>query len=106
MWPKYDYFRADEDYAQIARFLGLEGSTKEELKEALVHKVIDLAHSVGVTLSLKANGVDKAHFDRTVDDLAELAFQDQCTTANPKEPLVAELKQIMLDEYDGKNVEK
>ncbi|KRN01830.1 bifunctional acetaldehyde-CoA alcohol dehydrogenase [Levilactobacillus senmaizukei DSM 21775 = NBRC 103853] len=106
MWPKYDYFRADEDYAQIARFLGLEGSTREELKEALVHKVIDLAHSVGVTLSLKANGVDKAHFDRTVDHLAELAFQDQCTTANPKEPLVAELKQIMLDEYDGKNVEK
>ncbi|WP_341779866.1 bifunctional acetaldehyde-CoA/alcohol dehydrogenase [Levilactobacillus sp. HBUAS70063] len=106
MWPKYEYFRADEDYAQIARYLGLSGNTKEELKEALVKKVIDLAHSVGVTLSLKANGVDKAHFDKTVDHLAELAFEDQCTTANPKEPLVSELKQIMIDEYDGKNVEK
>ncbi|WP_024747073.1 bifunctional acetaldehyde-CoA/alcohol dehydrogenase [Levilactobacillus namurensis] len=106
MWPKYEYFRADEDYAQIARYLGLPGNTKEELKEALVKKVIDLAHSVGVTLSLKANGVDKAHFDKTVDHLAELAFEDQCTTANPKEPLVSELKQIMIDEYDGKGVEK
>ncbi|MGY5339814.1 bifunctional acetaldehyde-CoA/alcohol dehydrogenase [Levilactobacillus spicheri] len=106
MWPKYEYFRADEDYAQIARYLGLPGTTKEELKEALVKKIIDLAHSVGVTLSLKANGVDKAHFDKAVDHLAELAFEDQCTTANPKEPLVSELKQIMIDEYDGKGVEK
>ncbi|CAM2776683.1 bifunctional acetaldehyde-CoA/alcohol dehydrogenase [Levilactobacillus brevis] len=106
MWPKYDHFKADEDYAQIARYLGLSGTTNEELKEALVKKIIDLAHSVDVTLSLKANGVDKAHFDQAVDKLAELAFEDQCTTANPREPLVSELKQIMLDEYDGKNVEK
>ncbi|WP_260144676.1 bifunctional acetaldehyde-CoA/alcohol dehydrogenase [Levilactobacillus brevis] len=106
MWPKYDHFKADEDYAQIARYLGLPGTTNEELKEALVKKIIDLAHSVDVTLSLKANGVDKAHFDQAVDKLAELAFEDQCTTANPREPLVSELKQIMLDEYDGKNVEK
>ena len=106
MWPKYEYFRADEDYAEIARFLGLKGNTKEELKEALVKKVIDLAHSVGVTLSLKANGVDKAHFDAEDDRLAELAYEDQCTTANPKEPLISELKQIMIDEYDGKGVEK
>ncbi|MGX6428561.1 bifunctional acetaldehyde-CoA/alcohol dehydrogenase [Levilactobacillus yonginensis] len=106
MWPKYDHFRADEDYAQIARYLGLSGNSKEELKESLVKRIIDLAHSVGVTLSLKANGVDKAHFDQAVDKLAELAFEDQCTTANPKEPLISELKQIMIDEYDGKNVEK
>ncbi|MDT6981593.1 bifunctional acetaldehyde-CoA/alcohol dehydrogenase [Levilactobacillus zymae] len=106
MWPKYEYFRADEDYAEIARFLGLPGTTKEELKEALVKKIIDLAHSVNVTLSLKANGVDKAHFDKVVDHLSELAFEDQCTTANPKEPLIADLKQIMIDEYDGKGVEK
>lgn len=106
MWPKYEYFRADEDYAEIARFLGLPGKTKEELKEALVKKIIDLAHSVGVTLSLKANGVDKAHFDKVVDHLSELAFEDQCTTANPKEPLIADLKQIMIDEYDGQGVEK
>lgn len=106
MWPKYEYFRADEDYAQIARYIGLQGKTNEELKEALVQKVIELAHSVDVTLSLKANGVDKKHFDDTVDKLAELAYEDQCTTANPKEPLIGELRQIMIDEYDGKGVEK
>ncbi len=106
MWPKYEYFRADEDYAQIARYIGLTGKNNEELKEALVQKVIELAHSVGVTLSLKANGVDKKHFDETVDHLAELAYEDQCTTANPKEPLIGELRQIMIDEYDGKGVEK
>ncbi|MFC6254744.1 bifunctional acetaldehyde-CoA/alcohol dehydrogenase [Secundilactobacillus hailunensis] len=105
-WPKYEYFRADEDYAEIARYIGLTGKNKEELKEALVHKIIDLAHSVDVTLSLKANGVDKKHFDEKVDDLAELAYEDQCTTANPKEPLIGELRQIMIDEYDGKGVEK
>ncbi|WP_225364866.1 bifunctional acetaldehyde-CoA/alcohol dehydrogenase [Secundilactobacillus silagincola] len=105
-WPKYEYFRADEDYAEIARYIGLTGKNKEELKEALVNKIIELAHSVDVTLSLKANGVDKKHFDETVDKLAELAYEDQCTTANPKEPLIGELRQIMIDEYDGKGVEK
>ncbi|WP_408640987.1 bifunctional acetaldehyde-CoA/alcohol dehydrogenase [Secundilactobacillus angelensis] len=105
-WPKYEYFRADEDYAEIARYIGLTGKNKEELKEALVNKIIELAHSVDVTLSLKANGVDKKHFDEAVDNLAELAYEDQCTTANPKEPLIGELRQIMIDEYDGKGVEK
>ncbi|UDM32216.1 bifunctional acetaldehyde-CoA/alcohol dehydrogenase [Lentilactobacillus laojiaonis] len=104
-WPKYEYFRATEDYATIARYIGLTGKTDEELVEKLVQKMIDLAHSVGVSLSLKDWGVDKKHFEDTVDDLAKLAYEDQCTTANPKEPLMAELKQIMIDEYDGKGVE-
>lgn len=105
MRPKYEYFRADEDYAQMARYLGLAGNTKAELMEALVQKFIELAHSVGVTLSLKANGVDRAHFERALDKLSELAFEDQCTVANPKEPLINDLKQIMLAEYDGQGVE-
>ena len=105
MWPKYEYYRADEDYAEAARYLGLKGDTTEELVEALVQAFIDLAHSVGVELSLKANGVDKKHFDATVDKLAELAYEDQCTTANPKEPLISELKEILEEDYDGKGVE-
>ena len=106
VWPKYEYFRADKDYAEIARYVGLRGDTDEELKEALVNKIIELAHSVNVSLDLKDWGVDKAQFDKAVDKLAELAYEDQCTTANPKEPLIADLKQIMIDEYDGKGVEK
>ncbi|MCK8606862.1 bifunctional acetaldehyde-CoA/alcohol dehydrogenase [Apilactobacillus ozensis] len=106
IWPKYESFRADEDYARIARFLGLPGNTNAELREALINKFIELAHSVGVTLSLKANGIDKADFDNKVDGLADLAYQDQCTTTNPKEPLIADLKKIMIDDYNGTNVEK
>lgn len=105
VWPKYEYFRADKDYAEIARYFGLKGETDAELKEALVQRIIELAHSVGVSLSLKDWGVDKKHFDETVDKLAELAYEDQCTTANPKEPLMADLKQIMIDEYEGTGVE-
>ncbi|MCV3742847.1 bifunctional acetaldehyde-CoA/alcohol dehydrogenase [Lentilactobacillus hilgardii] len=106
VWPKYEYFRANKDYAEIARYVGIQGKTDEDLVEGLVQKIIDLAHSVGVTLSLKAWGVDKDKFDAAVDRLSVLAYEDQCTTANPKEPLIADLKQIMMDDYDGKGVEK
>lgn len=105
-WPKYEYFRANKDYADLARYVGVQGTTDEELVEGLVQKFINLAHSVGVELSLKANGVKKADFDKSVDKMAELAYEDQCTTANPKEPLIADLKQIMIDDFDGTNVEK
>ncbi|MFD1125669.1 bifunctional acetaldehyde-CoA/alcohol dehydrogenase [Lentilactobacillus raoultii] len=106
VWPKYEYFRANKDYAEIARYVGIQGKDDEALIEGLVQKIIDLAHSVGVTLSLKAWGVDKDKFDSAVDRLSVLAYEDQCTTANPKEPLIADLKQIMIDDYDGQGVEK
>lgn len=104
-WPKYEAFRAEEDYATIAKTIGLTGDSNQALIDQLCEKVKELAHSVGVTLSLKAWGVDKAHFDQVVDKLAVLAYEDQCTTANPQEPLISDLKQIMIEEYDGKGVE-
>lgn len=104
-WPKYESFRADDDYATIARYLGLPGNSNEELKEALVHRFIELAHSVGVELDLKSQGVSKAELEAAADHLAELAYSDQCTTANPKEPLIADLKKMILDEYEGVGVE-
>ncbi|WP_304249040.1 bifunctional acetaldehyde-CoA/alcohol dehydrogenase [Limosilactobacillus gastricus] len=104
-WPKYEYFRADEDYATIAKTIGLSGKNNEELIDKLCLAVRDLAHSVGVKLSLKDWGVSKKDFDAKVDDLAVLAYEDQCTTANPQEPLISDLKQIMINEYDGTGVE-
>ncbi|HGS8664740.1 TPA: bifunctional acetaldehyde-CoA/alcohol dehydrogenase [Enterococcus faecalis] len=101
MFPKYDYFRADTDYADIAKFLGLKGNTTAELVEALVTAVADLGKSVGIDMNLKAQGVSQETLDTTVDRMAELAYEDQCTTANPKEPLISELKQIILDAYVG-----
>lgn len=101
MFPKYDYFRADTDYADIAKFLGLKGETTEELVEALATAVYELGKSVGINMSLKAQGVTQETLDTTVDRMAELAYEDQCTTANPKEPLISELKQIIIDAYNG-----
>ena len=101
MFPKYDYFRADTDYADIAKFLGLKGNTTAELVEALATAVADLGKPVGIDMNLKAQGVSQETLDTTVDRMAELAYEDQCTTANPKEPLISELKQIILDAYVG-----
>ena len=101
MFPKYDYFRADTDYADIAKFLGLKGNTTAELVEALATAVADLGKSVGIDMNLKAQGVSQETLDTTVDRMAELAYEDQWTTANPKEPLISELKQIILDAYVG-----
>ena len=101
MFPKYDFFRADTDYADIAKFLGLKGETTAELVEALATAVYELGKSVGIDMNLKAQGVTQEVLDATVDRMAELAYEDQCTTANPKEPLISELKQIIVDAYNG-----
>ncbi|MFW3578151.1 bifunctional acetaldehyde-CoA/alcohol dehydrogenase [Vagococcus fluvialis] len=101
IFPKYDYFRAHKDYAQIAKDLGFKGNTTEELVDSLVTEIIKLGKDVGIDMSLKAQGVTQEVLNNTVDRMAELAYEDQCTTANPKEPLISELKQIIIDAYTG-----
>lgn len=100
LFPKYDFFRADTDYADIAKFLGLKGNTTEELVDALANAVYDLGCSVGIDMNLKSQGVTEELLHSTIDRMAELAFEDQCTTANPKEPLISELKGIIQTAYD------
>lgn len=100
LFPKYDFFRADTDYADIAKFLGLKGNTTEELVDALANAVYDLGCSVGIDMNLKSLGVTEELLHSTIDRMAELAFEDQCTTANPKEPLISELKGIIETAYD------
>lgn len=106
LWPHYETYHATKDYADIARFIGLKGNTDEELAEAYAKKVIELAHQCGVKLSLKDNGVKREDFDKAVDDLARLAYEDQCTTTNPVEPLVSQLKELLERCYDGTGVEE
>lgn len=101
VWAKYEYFRADEDYARIAKLIGCEGNTTEELVEALVQEVVKLGKDLGLDLSIKGQGVSKEEFEAQVDKLAELAYMDQCTTANPKEPMIEELKEILYQAYEG-----
>ncbi|PKF60983.1 bifunctional acetaldehyde-CoA/alcohol dehydrogenase [Staphylococcus epidermidis] len=100
LFPKYDFFRADTDYADIAKFLGLKGNTTEELVDALANAVYDLGCSVGIDMNLKSQGVTEDLLHSTIDRMAELAFEDQCSTANPKEPLISELKGIIETAYD------
>lgn len=101
IFPKYEYFRADEDYAEIARYLGLKGETTADLVEALVQRIYALGKKLNIQMSMKEQGVSKNQLDKAADRLAELAFEDQCTTANPKEPLIAELKEILYATYEG-----
>ncbi|WHY83838.1 bifunctional acetaldehyde-CoA/alcohol dehydrogenase [Neobacillus novalis] len=100
-FPKYDHFIADKRYAEIARILGLQADTTEEGVESLVQAIIKLAEELEIPMSLEANHVEKSLFESKVDYLAEKAFEDQCTTANPKLPLVSELAEIYLQAYKG-----
>ncbi|MCD2256766.1 bifunctional acetaldehyde-CoA/alcohol dehydrogenase [Lactobacillus sp. CC-MHH1034] len=101
LWAKYSYFRADSDYADIARYVGLEGKTNAELVDALCQAIVDLAESIGVKMSLKDQGITKAQIDKQADQLAELAYEDNCTITNPKEPMIADMAQIIRDEWAG-----
>ena len=104
-FPKYEYFIADQKYAQMAKKLGLKADTVEEGVSSLIAKVKELNEFLGIPKSFKDAGIDEAEFIAKVDMLADRAFEDQCTTANPRVPLVSELKQILIDSYYGNEIE-
>jgi acetaldehyde dehydrogenase/alcohol dehydrogenase len=101
LWAKYEYFRADEDYAEIARYLGFKGNTTAELVEALATEITKLGQDIGIKMNFREQGITEEMLERDADRLAELAFEDQCTTANPKQPLISELKEIIYAAYKG-----
>ncbi len=100
-FPKYEHFIADKRYAEIARFLGLPARTTEEGVENLVNAVIKLAKEINMPLSMKECGVKEEELEAQIKELADRAFEDQCTTANPKMPLVSELEEIIRSAYKG-----
>lgn len=100
-FPKYEHFIADERYAEIARSLGLPAHTTEEGVESLVQAIINLAKSMNVPMSIESQGIDKKEFESKLDLLSDRAFEDQCTTANPRLPLVTELAEIYRKAYKG-----
>lgn len=99
VYPRYEEYRAQKDYAAIARYIGLTGKDDAELVEALCDRIDKLMHAVGVEPKLSANGVTKEAFDAAVDRLASLAYDDQCTPANPRQPYISELKQLLIDMF-------
>ena len=101
IFPKYESYKADQDLADFARFMGFPASTVEEGVQSLIDEVTTLAKDLGIEMSFEANGVTQEQLDGAVDELAYRAFEDQCTPANPKEPLVAELKELIVDAFHG-----
>ncbi len=100
-FPKYEHYVADEKYAEIAKYLGLPCSSVEEGVNSLVSAVIDLINSLDMPTSIKECGVRREQFMKVLDELAEKAYEDQCTTANPRMPLISELKEIYMKAYEG-----
>ncbi|KPV55259.1 acetaldehyde dehydrogenase, partial [Paenibacillus sp. A3] len=101
-FPKYNHFIADKRYAEIARVLGLPAKTTEEGVNSLIAAVRKLNQSLGIPERFQDLGFDPADFEAKVDVLADRAFEDQCTTANPRLPLVTELADVYRNAFYGK----
>lgn len=98
-FPKYEHFVADKRYADLAKRLGLPASTTEEGVNSLINAIRGLMEKIDMHTSFEEEIPDEKLYMSKVDELAEKAFEDQCTTANPKLPLIPELKQILVDAY-------
>ncbi len=104
IFPQYKAPEAKKRYAQIAHvlYLGNDKSSEDELIELLLKAIVDLKKTIGIPSSIKEYGIDEKVFKDNLDELVRLAFDDQCTGANPVYPLMSDIKQIYLDAYKGK----
>lgn len=100
-FPKYEYYVAKHKYAEISRRMNFPAYTDDEGVESLINEVNKLREDVGIPKSFKEAGIDEKEFMAKVDILADRAFEDQCTSANPRVPLVNEIKQMLVDSYYG-----
>ncbi|MDY5247281.1 MAG: bifunctional acetaldehyde-CoA/alcohol dehydrogenase [Ligilactobacillus salivarius] len=98
-FPRYEVYRAQKDYADIARALGLKGNSDAELVDALCNKINDLMKKLDVEPKLSANGVTKEQFEKALDKMVDRVYDDQCTTANPRQPYLEEIRQLLIDQF-------
>lgn len=99
-WPKYNYYHANEKYAELAKALNLPCSTIEEGVESYAKACGELAKSVGIKMNFQEQGIDKNEWMEKVDKLSYLAYEDQCSPANPRVPIVEDIKNILIKAYD------
>lgn len=102
-WPKYNYYKADVKFQEIARMLGLKADTPEEAVKFFAQAVYDLGVKVGIEMNIAAQGVDQKDWENAIEEIAYLAYEDQCSPANPRLPLVKDMKAILSDAYYGYN---
>lgn len=105
-FPQYDHPHTLARYAEVADSLGLGGKTDIEKLENLIKAVNELKDRVGIKKTIRDYGIDEKDFLDRLDDMTEQAFDDQCTGANPRYPLMSEIKQMYLNAYYGKNNEE
>ena len=95
-FPQYQYPHARARYAEIADFLGLGGRTEEAKVNNLIKAISELKEKVGIKKNMKEYGVDETFFWDSLDEMCEKAFDDQCTGANPRYPLISEIKEMFV----------
>lgn len=101
-FSQYDHPHTLARYAEVADYLGIKGKTDEDKLENLIKAIDELKEKVGIKKTIKDYGIDEADFLTRLDDMVEQAFDDQCTGANPRYPLMSEIKQMYLNAYYGK----
>ena len=101
-FSQYDHPKTLAKYAEVAAYLGIDGKTDEDKVEGLIAKIDDLKEKIGIKATIKDYGIDEKDFLDRLDDMVEQAFDDQCTGANPRYPLMSEIKQMYLNAYYGK----
>ena len=104
-FSQYEHPHTKERYAEVAEALGLKGKTDDDKVESLIKAINDLKAKVGIKNTIKDYVPDEADFLARLDDMVEQAFDDQCTGANPRYPLMSEMKQMYLNAYYGKHEE-
>ncbi|MDE5867697.1 MAG: bifunctional acetaldehyde-CoA/alcohol dehydrogenase [Anaeroplasmataceae bacterium] len=98
-WPKYNYYCANEKYAELAKILGLPASTVEEGVESYAKACGELGMKVGIKMNFKSQGLDEKTYLESLEKLAYLAYEDQCSPANPRVPMVEDMQHILKDAY-------
>ena len=105
-FSQYDHPHTLARYAEVADYLGVKGDTDSEKLEGLIKLINDLKAKVGIKETIKDYGIDEKAFLDNLDEMVEQAFDDQCTGANPRYPLMSEIKQMYLNAYYGKHFEE
>jgi len=100
-FPQYEYPQAKERYARVATYLGLPGANDDEKVTALIAVVEKLKSRLGIPATIRAAGIDPTRFKAEVAQLAELAFDDQCTGANPRYPLIEDVRELYLAAFES-----
>jgi len=101
-FPQYDHPHTLERYAEVADYLGLGGKTPKDKLEKLIAAIRELRHKISIKDTIADYGVSEKDFMATLDEMTENAFDDQCTGANPRYPLLSEIKQIYINAYYGR----